>query len=144
MAKVSYGVSARSQHPTRLEVSAREHLLVIDEPEKLGGTDAGPNPLEYMLAALAGCINVTGHLVAKELGFQINGLSMDIMGELNPARYMGRPTEDRSGFTVVKVEVRLEADVSDETRQNWIESVESRCPISDTISAGTSVEVFLV
>ncbi|TVR92054.1 MAG: OsmC family peroxiredoxin [Spirochaetaceae bacterium] len=144
MAKVSFGVSARSHHPTRLEVSAREHRLVVDEPEKLGGTDAGPNPLEYMLAALAGCINVTGHLVAKELGFEIRELSMDIMGELNPARFMGRPTEDRSGFTLVKVEVRLEADIGEETRQNWIESVESRCPISDTMGAGTSIEVFLV
>jgi len=117
---------------------------VVDEPEKLGGTDQGPNPLEYMLAGLAGCINATGHMVAKELGFEIRDLSIDIMGELNPARFMGRPTADRSGFTVVKVEVRLEADVNDETRQDWIESVESRCPVSDTISSGTSVEVFLV
>lgn len=144
MAKVSFGVSARSQHPTRLEVSAGEHRLVVDEPVKLGGTNEGPNPLEYMLAGLAGCINATGHLVAKELGFEIQGLSMDIRGELNPARYMGRPTEDRSGFTLVKVEVRLEADVSDDTRQDWIESVESRCPVSDTLGAGTSMEVFLV
>lgn len=143
MAKVSYGVSARSQHPTRLEVSAREHTLVIDEPAKLGGTDQGPNPLEYMLAALAGCINVTGHLVAKELGFRIKDLSMDIMGELDPARFMGRSTEERAGFKVVKVEVRLEADIDDDTRQSWIESVESRCPVSDNLGSGTSVEVFL-
>src|SRR5699024_3777528 len=32
--------------------------VLIDEPESLGGTDIAPNPVEYLLAGLGGCINV--------------------------------------------------------------------------------------
>ena len=30
----------------------RDHRLDIDEPEMIGGTDLGPNPVEIVLAAL--------------------------------------------------------------------------------------------
>ena len=33
----------------------RGHAFVIDGPAKLGGTDAGPRPMEMFLAALASC-----------------------------------------------------------------------------------------
>ena len=50
---------------------AFEALLIVDEPEALNGTDEDANPVEYILAGFAGCVNVVGHLVAKELGFKI-------------------------------------------------------------------------
>src|SRR5690554_7468827 len=35
-----------------------DRQVVIDEPKSLGGTDQGPNPVEYLLAALGGCISI--------------------------------------------------------------------------------------
>ena len=34
------------------EVLAGRHRMVADEPVADGGTDAGPNPYDYLLAAL--------------------------------------------------------------------------------------------
>jgi len=45
--------------------------MTIDEPDNLGGTDAGANPVEYLLAALSGYLNVVGHLVAREMGINL-------------------------------------------------------------------------
>ena len=36
----------------RQDIVAGGHLLVADEPVEGGGTDAGPNPYELLLAAL--------------------------------------------------------------------------------------------
>jgi putative redox protein len=36
----------------RQDIVAAGHRLVADEPVEAGGTDAGPNPYEYLLAAL--------------------------------------------------------------------------------------------
>jgi putative redox protein len=36
----------------RQDIVAGGHLLVADEPVDGGGTDAGPNPYELLLAAL--------------------------------------------------------------------------------------------
>jgi putative redox protein len=33
-------------------VAAGKHQLVADEPESFGGSDRGPGPYEYLLAAL--------------------------------------------------------------------------------------------
>ena len=36
----------------RQDIVAGGHRLVADEPVEAGGTDAGPNPYDYLLAAL--------------------------------------------------------------------------------------------
>lgn len=42
----------------RSVANIRGKQIVIDEPASLGGTDQGPNPVELVLAALGGCLNV--------------------------------------------------------------------------------------
>lgn len=49
-------VEAQRDSPIRTMVEARDFELVIDEPEDTGGTDEGPNPLEYLLVGQAGCL----------------------------------------------------------------------------------------
>jgi uncharacterized OsmC-like protein len=36
----------------RQDIVAGAHRMVADEPLEAGGTDAGPNPYEFLLAAL--------------------------------------------------------------------------------------------
>ncbi|MFD0274225.1 OsmC family protein [Kitasatospora sp. NPDC127111] len=37
-------------------ITARDHLLTVDQPLDGGGTDTGPTPVELLVAALAGCV----------------------------------------------------------------------------------------
>ncbi len=141
MKDVTYAVEATAQSPTRTDVSAREFTLVVDEPQKLGGTNAGPNPLEYELASLAGCINVTGHLVAKEMGISLDDLTMSLSGTLNPARFMGRGREERAGFKTIDVSIRVKSSADTDALEQWRAAVEERCPVSDNLSAGTILQL---
>ncbi|MFQ5839976.1 MAG: OsmC family protein [Candidatus Methylomirabilales bacterium] len=45
-------VVVRSMEGFRQEVTAGPHRFVADEPEELGGGDAGPNPADLLLASL--------------------------------------------------------------------------------------------
>lgn len=54
MGLAKFKVSAKSENPTKTVVRARNFEMIIDEPKDLGGTGGGPNPVEYVLAALAG------------------------------------------------------------------------------------------
>ena len=43
----------------QVQVSARSHSWIVDEPLELDGDDLGPNPFELMLAALGSCMAIT-------------------------------------------------------------------------------------
>ena len=141
MSDVTFSVSGQSETPTRLAVQVREFELIIDEPPGLGGEDEGPNPVEYILAGLAGCLNVMGHIVAKEMGFTIRSLKIDASGPLNPQKLLGKDTDDRPGYKNINVTLNVDADVDQATLDQWLATIETRCPVSDNLMNLTPVAV---
>lgn len=143
MPKLKFQAKAASENPTKTVVQARNFKIIIDEPENLGGTDAGANPVEYVLSALAGCLNVVGHIVAKEMGFELRGVEIDLEGELDPSKFMGQETTERAGYQNITVAIKPDCDADEDTKKKWVETIESRCPVSDNITNATPVEIKL-
>lgn len=97
--------------------------------------------LEYLLAALAGCLNVVGHLVAKEMGIDIRALSMEISGTLNPDKLFGKTTTDRTGYKNINVVLKIDTDADENKLKEWIKAVEERCPVSDNLQHPTPIDI---
>lgn len=144
MPKLKFQVTAASENPTKTVVETRGFKIIVDEPENLGGTNAGANPVEYVLSALAGCLNVVGHLVAKEMGFEMRGIKIDIEGDLDPAKFMGQTSTGRAGYESIRVSIKPDCDADAETLAKWVKAVESRCPVSDNVANATPVEIKIV
>ncbi len=135
-------ITAEGYSPTKTVVKARNFEMVIDEPPMLGGKDEGANPVEYLLGALSGCLNVMAHFIAKEMGIELGKLDIKIEGELDLAGLMGK--EDvRPGFKWIKVKMKPESNASKEELKKLIEEVEKRCPVSDNLRNETPVEIEL-
>jgi uncharacterized OsmC-like protein len=66
MSDLKISIEGEAQSAARFSANARQFNIVIDEPPQLGGEDLGANPVEYLLASYAGCINVVAHLTARE------------------------------------------------------------------------------
>lgn len=143
MATLKFSIKAHSENPTKTVVEARNFKIVVDEPKNLGGTDDGPNPVEYVLAAFAGCLNVVGHLVAQEMGFSLKGMEINMEGDLDPSKFMGKETEERAGYKEIRVSLKPDSDADEETLQKWMTSVKARCPVSDNLANATPVKVVL-
>jgi uncharacterized OsmC-like protein len=60
----------------RTDVGIRDFDFIIDEPEKLGGKNLAPTPMEYVTGALGGCFNVTIEMVARDQEFALNDLDI--------------------------------------------------------------------
>ena len=143
MSNLKFNITAQSASPARTIVKARNFEIIVDEPEDLGGSNTAPNPVEYVLAAFAGCLNVMGHLIAGEMGFELRSLKIDIAGDLNPAKLFGKSDEDRAGYKNIVVEIKPDCDADDATLEKWLHAVEQRCPVSDNIQNATPVKVTL-
>lgn len=141
MADSRFRVKAHSENQAKTIVKARQFEIVVDEPAELGGTDTGANPVEYLLAAFAGCINVMAHVIAKEMNFELRGVKIDISGDLNPARLFGLSYEDRAGYKQIEVRIKPDCDADAETLKKWKEAIENRCPVSDNLQNPTPVKI---
>src|ERR1044071_10525932 len=47
------------------EIVSSKHHLVADEPVRAGGSDAGPDPYDYLLTALGVCTSMTVGFYAR-------------------------------------------------------------------------------
>jgi len=141
MSDLKFTVAGESSSATQFIGKSRQFTLVVDEPESLGGTDEDANPVEYILAGFAGCANVIGHVVAKELGFTIESLKIEVSGELNPNRFLGTSFEERAGFKSISLNFIPTTDASIETLAEWLQIVEDRCPVKDNLQNKTQVKI---
>ncbi len=141
MTDLKFRVKAHSENPTKTIVKARGFELIIDEPSDLGGTDQGANPVEFVLAAYAGCLNVMAHVCAKELGFELKGVKIDIVGNLNPARLFGQSFEERAGYKEIRATIHPDCNADAETLSKWKAAIMNRCPVGDNLKNATEVVV---
>ena len=141
MSDVTIKIEAKSINRKRVEVTAGKFVMNVDEPPRLGGMDTGPNPLEYLLAALAGCLNVLGHAVAREMGFTIDSMLVSIEGNLDPVAFTGRKPGVRLGYQEIRVHFKLETSATKEILDGWAEAIEVRCPVSDNRINPTPVSI---
>jgi uncharacterized OsmC-like protein len=114
--------------------------FIVDEPKSLGGTDEGPNPVEYVLAALSSCTSVMIAFIAKEQNFSYKGASFANEGTIDLQGLMG--VEGVSPhFQTVQFDVILDTDEDDARIEQLKLEVEKRCPVMNLLKdAGTEVQ----
>lgn len=138
-----FGVSATSDSHTKTTVSTRDFEFVVDEPPESGGTDDGPTPVEYLLGSWAGCLNVVAHIVADEYDFDLESVEIDLEGEIDPAKFLGKTEDGRAGYREIDVTLDVEADADADTLEEWFAEVEERCPVGDNIQNETPATIEL-
>ncbi len=117
--------------------TSKNHQVIIDEPQQMGGQDGGANPLGTLLISLAGCENVIANMVAKEIDFDLQGIEFDVKGELDPEGMMGKEGV-RPYFQTITVNAQVKTSESEERIKELQEIVDTRCPIFTTLEAANT------
>jgi uncharacterized OsmC-like protein len=116
---------------------------VKDEPPVLLGGDQGANPVEYALAALAGCLTTSLIYHAAAQGIKIDEVESTLDGDFDLQGFLGLSDRVRNGYEGINVSFRIKATASEEKLQELVELAQKRSPVFDMISNPTPVNVQL-
>jgi uncharacterized OsmC-like protein len=122
------------------EMKHREAFhLVNDEPEVLLSNDKAPNPVEYVLHALAGCLTTSMVYHAAARGIAIRGVRTRFEGDLDVRGLLGISKEVRRGFQAIRVKFDIDADCDDDKKRELVAMGEAFSPVFDIVSNGVPV-----
>lgn len=129
---------AMNDHP---HVEAFE--LDADEPEILLGQDKGPNPVEFLLTALAGCLTSSLVYHAATKGIEVRRVESRLEGDLDLRGFLGLSEEVPVGYEAIRVSMRVDADISNQEKEELIQAAQRFSPVFNTITRPTRVTVQL-
>jgi len=138
--KLTVGATGMLLHGVRCHADIREHALTIDEPMGIGGTDAGPNPVEVVLAALGTCQAITYRVWAAVLGIELDEVRFETEGDIDLNGFFGLRDDVRPGFGAIRHRVIL---VGPEDAARYLEladAVDRHCPVLDIVADPVPVE----
>lgn len=124
----------------RCAVEARDHLLELDEPPFLGGTDAGPNPVEAVLAALGACQAITYRVWAALLDIRLDEVRFATEGDIDLRGFLGLDEATRPGLGRIRHRVVLVGPEPEERYRELARAVDLHCPVLDIAANGVPVE----
>ena len=114
--------------------------FIIDQPKAAGGQGLGPNPLEIFLSSLPACICAIGRIISMQRRIELNGIDVQIEGDIDKDYLLGKTKEGRAGFTEIRAFVSIDADMTLEEKETFLKEVTDRCPIADNIMNASLVK----
>lgn len=129
-------------HVAGLNVTATSthHTITVDEPELLGGTDKGPNPVELLLDALGSCQAIAINAFAPKFKVKIKKLDIHVEGDIDLGGFLGTNSA-RPGYQRLRSTIDLDADGDPDAVNRLIEYVEAHCPVGGTLANGVAITV---
>lgn len=114
-------------------------FLVNDEPEVLLSEDRGPNPVEYVLHALAGCMTTGLVYHAAAQGIDIKNVTTRFEGDLDLRGFLGISKDVRPGYSGIRVIIDIDADCDEAKKRELLALVQTVSPVFDIVSNGVPV-----
>ncbi|NGY03848.1 OsmC family protein [Solimonas terrae] len=122
------------------------HHGMADEPADLGGQDAGPNPYEYLLAALGSCTGITLRMYAnlKKLPLtrvvvQLKHRKVHVQDCADCAEHPERSVK----IDEIERHITLEGALDAAQRQRLL-AIADRCPVHQTLKSEIRIVTSLV
>ena len=143
VAKTEWKSEVRWQGALRSESQSRGlPSQPSDEPTGIGGSDAGPNPVEQVLGALGNCLAIGYAANASAMGIEIRSLKIALDGSIDMHAFLGLGG-DNAGFEQIKAKVDLESNATPEQLRALHEKVVGTSPVGHTLSRAVPMKIEL-
>ena len=122
----------------QVETSTSGFKILLDEPEELGGTNKGMNPVEAVLGALGACQTIVAFAFAEAQGIDLQDFSVDIEGDLDTDGFLGL-SDVRPGCSEIRFNLHIKSSNTKEEIEKFVDFIEKTCPVGDMIENGVKL-----
>ena len=140
MIETPYVVVRGGADSFKQEITAGQHRLIADEPVSAGGGDAGPDPYDYLLAALGACTSMTVGFYARRNKFPLENIKVSLWHSRIHAKDC-EECETREGMVDrIDVEVELTGALSAEQHGALME-IAAKCPVHRALTSEINIRL---
>lgn len=134
----TYRATTRLVGGLRSETEVGSHSVTSDQAAPLG-EDAGPSPVELVLAGLGACQEVVYGVHARLLGIPLESVTVAVEADLDPRGFFGA-AEVPVGFRRVAYTADSRSSAPPEQIARLVQIVDARCPVSAILREPVPVE----
>lgn len=122
------------------EVVAGRHRLLADEPESAGGSDAGPDPYDYLLTSLGVCTSMTVGLYARRKNLPLQTIKISLWHSRIHAKDCEECETKEGMLDRIEAEVELTGPLSAEQHAKLME-IAAKCPVHRTLTSEINIRL---
>jgi len=122
------------------EVTAGKHNFVADEPVSAGGSDAGPDPYDYLLAALGVCTSMTIGLYSRRNHLPLENITVSLSHSRIYAADCGECETKQGMLDRIDVEVELTGPLTAQQHAKLMQ-VAGKCPVHRTLTSEINIRL---
>jgi uncharacterized OsmC-like protein len=122
------------------EIVAGKHRLLADEPVSAGGSDAGPDPYDYLLTALGVCTSMTVGLYARRKNLPLQTITVSLWHSRIYAKDCEECETKEGRLDRIDTEIELTGSLSAEQRAKLME-IAAKCPVHRTLKSEINIRL---
>ncbi|MCL2062909.1 MAG: OsmC family protein [Candidatus Cloacimonetes bacterium] len=138
MPQKNVAVKANLGKTYEVELLTRHFTLKIDQP-KPSGNDSAPTPLEFLFFAIGACACTIGKILAEQRKIELKSMKVDVDGDIDTDYLLGKTNEGRAGFSNIRLNVEIDANLNKDEKEEFLKEVLRRCPVSDNVENSSNV-----
>ena len=120
--------------------TARSFTIETDEPTPLGGTDKAIDPMELLLAAVGGCLQIGWVTHANRRGVDFRSLRIETRGEYDLSGYLALDKSLPPGFLNISYTVEVDTDADPAVLEEIRVAAENGSPVTQNVLRGKQIQ----